>query len=634
LKISLNEKIIMEKIIKKRTKFLAVIVILLFLAINLGSVYGTLLKDPSGITPGSGLVNPTYLENSKGITLPATNSSNFQWLVWNLNDTKGGWIHVPAACNVSVTKSIYLISNLTIEGGGSSSVFYLAPLVDDAMFYAVSKSNISISRITINMNNWSQTQPAYLGLDVNGLPWYAASAVYEKCSGIYMKSSSFITISFCNFLHGFGALILSNNTIHHVTVEHCNFWDRARYRYLGAVALRGSDITVNDIYAKNMYGSAVRIEADTSVPQISSRRNIIENCRITGETAVGVWMEATRKSNASIITNVQVYDINSTCFQVNFSQGGTTTAVPKNYGVYAMNQTIITGCYLRNISYAGVQGFGDVLVDDNILIDCGYIATSYCIGLETSSIFTNGSGTASNNHIYTSKGGNNKPVYGITGSGSYIVKGNKLIFSGATIPGVAIIGAKIATDNLIQQAMVGISVDYKRGAIIAHNNISKCTAYGIEIKRSNFCLVNSNNMNAVTTGIRVDRAANNSIKGNIVTSSGNGITEVVGAGYTTANNSIKDNILTSCTTKITKLGTTTIVKDNIGYKTENYGTSTITATTYVRVTHKLAKTPTCVIINPSTSIDRVFNVNTTTSTYFDVRINASGTASFYWFAKV
>jgi len=627
------KKIIMGKIIKKRTKLWAILAVMLFLAINLGSVYGTLLKDPSGTTPGSGLVNPTYLENSKGITLPATNSSNFQWLVWNLNDTKGGWIHVPASCNVSVTKSIYLISNLTIEGGGSSSVFYLMPLVDDAMFYAVSKNNISISRITINMNNWSQTQPAYLGLDGGGHPWYADSAIYEKCSAIFLKSSSFVTISYCNFLHGYGALILGNNSVHHVTVEHCNFWDRARYRYRGAVNLRGSDITISAIFAKNMYGVAIQIEADTSVPQTSTRRYIVENCRITGEAARGVHMEGAGKSNTTFIKNVQVYDINSTCYNVNFSGGNPSDNI-LIYGILVMNQTSVTGCYLRNIPTKGILGYGDVLVDDNILIDCGYIASGYCIDLETQSIFTNGSGTASNNHIYVSRGGTNKPIYGISGSGLYIASGNKLIFSGATIPGIGIFNAKIATDNLIQQAAIGISVDYKRGAIIANNNISKCTAYGIEIKRSNFSLVNANNMNAVTTGIRIDRAANNSVLGNVVTSSGNGIVELAGVGYTTANNSIKDNILTSCTTKITKLGTTTMVEDNIGYRTENFGSSTITATTYVRVTHGLATTPTCVLVTLTTSIDRVLNVNVTTATYFDVRINASGTANFYWFAKV
>ena len=66
------------KTLRKRTKIEAIGLALLILALSIGSVLGTtILKDPSGTTPGNGFVNPTYIWNSNGQCWVAT-ATNLQ----------------------------------------------------------------------------------------------------------------------------------------------------------------------------------------------------------------------------------------------------------------------------------------------------------------------------------------------------------------------------------------------------------------------------------------------------------------------------------------------------------------------------------------------------------------------------
>jgi parallel beta-helix repeat protein len=87
-------------------------------------------------------------------------------------------------------------------------------------------------------------------------------------------------------------------------------------------------------------------------------------------------------------------------------------------------------------------------------------------------------------------------------------------------------------------------------------------------------------------------------------------------------------------------GASSIVRDNIGYVSENKGTaSVLTGTTSIAVTHGLSFTPTLqqITVTPTTTLGSAteFWISTPTSTEFTINVDANpaGTASFVWTAR-
>jgi parallel beta-helix repeat protein len=108
------------------------------------------------------------------------------------------------------------------------------------------------------------------------------------------------------------------------------------------------------------------------------------------------------------------------------------------------------------------------------------------------------------------------------------------------------------------------------------------------------------------------------------------ILEQTGADY----NDIFGNVFVNVTvSKIVKVGANTRVKFNQGFKTENSGSATISASTSVNVTHGLAGTPTVVTVTPRSTGYGSFAVTARTSTTFTITVTTSGTYTFDWYAE-
>lgn len=107
-------------------------------------------------------------------------------------------------------------------------------------------------------------------------------------------------------------------------------------------------------------------------------------------------------------------------------------------------------------------------------------------------------------------------------------------------------------------------------------------------------------------------------------------------------NVIENNIINGATTAITKVGTSTKIRNNIGFITENSGTATVAngATTAV-VTHGLDVTPVAgdVVVTPTNNLGNAtkFWIDTYTATQFTIHVDSDpgiDTATFAWKAIV
>jgi len=88
---------------------------------------------------------------------------------------------------------------------------------------------------------------------------------------------------------------------------------------------------------------------------------------------------------------------------------------------------------------------------------------------------------------------------------------------------------------------------------------------------------------------------------------------------------------------IVKVGANTVIRHNIGYVTENSGTTTFTAgVTSVTVSHGLVTTPKIVLITPHHSEIADIRVTAKTATDFTVEVSTAPTAdrTFDWYAEV
>ena len=114
----------------------------------------------------------------------------------------------------------------------------------------------------------------------------------------------------------------------------------------------------------------------------------------------------------------------------------------------------------------------------------------------------------------------------------------------------------------------------------------------------------------------------------------NGIFE---SGTNVDNNQILDNVIQGATTAITKVGTSTIVRGNLGYLTENHGAAGSVADGGT-IAHGLATTPTVAVCTPSVASEFV-SVTALDGTNITVAIKQDdGTAgtsqTIYWRAYV
>lgn len=102
------------------------------------------------------------------------------------------------------------------------------------------------------------------------------------------------------------------------------------------------------------------------------------------------------------------------------------------------------------------------------------------------------------------------------------------------------------------------------------------------------------------------------------------------------NNEIVRNTLVELAFTIIKTGTSTLVRNNIGYTTENFGTATIAnGTTSITVAHGLALTPSIVNVTGTHSEVVAIWVENIDATNFDIGVTAAVSANrdVHWYAE-
>ncbi len=201
------------------------------------------------------------------------------------------------------------------------------------------------------------------------------------------------------------------------------------------------------------------------------------------------------------------------------------------------------------------------------------------------------------------------------------------------------------TNGICLQDTSDVTID---SAEIYLNNQNGILLSGAQRCKVVNCLIKDNDQTGGYDGIQLAASAtpvnstDNLIVGNTILSTGDtkhtyGIRE---ADSNQDNNRILHNYISGVdTAPILHQGAGTLVKDNIGYVTENSGTATIAnGQTSVTITHGLATTPTRVHVTPTLLSNAAsFWVTDKGATTFVINVNAdpgAGTATFDWKAQV
>ena len=197
------------KTLRKRTKIEAIGLALLILALSIGSVLGTtILKDPSGTTPGNGFVNPTYIWNSNGQCWVAT-ATNLQTSL-NLRGTT----FLPAS-TITINFTITIPSNTSLIGRGWQSIIKAGSgLGDNNIFENEDTTNgndhIEIRNLQIDGNDPTHLtdQYAILYQKVN----------YGLVDNVYVHDTGKDGVRGVTVNHTTFSFITADNTGHHAVM--------------------------------------------------------------------------------------------------------------------------------------------------------------------------------------------------------------------------------------------------------------------------------------------------------------------------------------------------------------------------------------------------------------------------------
>lgn len=214
---------------------------------------------------------------------------------------------------------------------------------------------------------------------------------------------------------------------------------------------------------------------------------------------------------------------------------------------------------------------------------------------------------------------------------------------------IVVTGSNLIIDNTVWGNINGLLLygSSAVGNLVIGNRFDYNWYYGIYIDAGatgnlitgNNIFFNSQASSNTYSGIIINDSFKNNIFNNRIGSSytgGGGEKQKYGVKETGTSdyNEICFNIIESYLTNgIVKVGANTVVKQNVGYVTENSGTATISSGTSVVVTHGLAGTPTVVIVTPRSTGYGSFAVTARTSTTFTITVTISGTYTFDWYAE-
>jgi len=356
--------------------------------------------------------------------------------------------------------------------------------------------------------------------------------------------------------------------------------------------------------------------------------------------------------------NIVVQDLQIDGNKANQITGAKGRRSQNGIGLFSVDNSIVERCYSHDVPNLTIRvdTCEHTLVTKNRLTDSyrGMCMYNSCIGIMAS--FNISSGHTSNGFRFCSACDSGYyfneafdcaapgiRVNNPGGSGNTTIFGNRShdntygIKIVAVVPGSdrIFVSNNIVYDNSNTGIYLGAMID----SVVSNNQIFNNTTMGIATYSGcNSNIISDNHLkdNGIRE-IKILAGNNNNIYGNkLIGTGGHGIHIETGTG-----NRIHDNEIEGSTSIITDAGTNTIIRNNIGFVTENTGTATIlSATTSIAVTHGLDKTPAAgdIMITPAESIGNAnsFWVDTYTATQFTINVDAAPGADtdFIWVANV
>jgi len=399
----------------------------------------------------------------------------------------------------------------------------------------------------------------------------------------------------------------------------------------------------------------------------SISRSSVHDCYIHDTHDTGIHMVTVNQVNIydNLIVDVGTgsagggIGFNSGSYRCTVS--GNTIISPNKHGI------VISGgdghCYDFTISGNYIYSSGEIGISadqdtDYVTITNNVIDTTTLdgINLESSGATITHSGIISNN-VVKNAGSSGISIGGVAGtvSKNNIVSNNTIEDSANNgILAIYCDNCVISGNSSYSNAWSGIAVDTSEAITVIGNSCYLNDQHGIALDDSSECTVtgnicrNNNIDNGTYYGIGVYTSAaattNNILTGNRcyddqgTKTQDYGIAEAGSADYTTI---VGNDVTGNKDGGITKAGANTIVRDNLGYVTENDGTSSIASgDTTKAVAHGLAATPTVINVifaEQGTNDYGRWWISSVGATNFTVNVSADPGASnldFWWEAKV
>lgn len=201
--------------------------------------------------------------------------------------------------------------------------------------------------------------------------------------------------------------------------------------------------------------------------------------------------------------------------------------------------------------------------------------------------------------------------------------------------------AYITNSKILTNDGNGINLDGSAAVTMVGNYIGACGKNGVLFNNTKVCILMGNEFyldDKNSTGLYSDiyltgNSKNNIICGNEIEGEGHSRYNIYLGGTSSTRNIVSMNRMSEAVSGAIKRlsNNTDLVKNNLGYTTESYGTCTITNSNVVIVNHGLSTTPKAISITPIGQFVSYY-VDSVTSTQFTLHLDRTTTVSFYWTA--
>lgn len=423
---------------------------------------------------------------------------------------------------------------------------------------------------------------------------------------------------------------------------------------VGVIDIGADNVTIYGMHVEAIHGFSFRVNSGENTRLIEcvgangssygfyirgGNNTILDSCVATGAGDDGYAWTYGYPSNSSVV-NCRSYANEDAGYEVG-DNGGMVSFV---------------NCFANDNGYAGFTINNHVDSEkghDVTIIGCQIYNCVRGITLGNQNTSSRCSGVvASNNVIKNCLGGalNLNDSYGIIFSDNYVensalaiiaygddvqIKDNYCDVMNAATDGITVdvysTNVQIS-GNRIMNTPTGRDLIrcYSDGVKITDNILSDSARYGIRLVNVDQATISGNTIYDITThAIRLETVTKSVIIGNVIkhSSTGDGAIVEITSDY----NTICENSVSNYTTLILKTGTNTIIRDNIGYKNEAWGTGSLVASKAASFSHGLAAKPLYIYVYFNNTGFGSWSATSSATTIWLGTENTC-TLTYYWYA--